>query len=122
MTHWDFDFRDHKLHGDWQAALGVTIRVPHLSMLSMAGESKRDYPASINYQSPWWQEYSCVEDHFARVSTAMTRGKPVVKVGVIHPVESYWLHWGPSENTALKREKWTITSATSRLLLFGEST
>jgi len=24
VTNWDFDFRGHKLAGDWQAALGVT--------------------------------------------------------------------------------------------------
>ena len=105
VTNWDFDFRGHKLHGDWQAALGVTIRVPHLSWVSMAGEAKRDYPASISYQSPWWEKYSLVEDHFARVNTALTRGKPLVRVGVIHPIESYWLHWGPSEQTALVRNK-----------------
>jgi len=105
VTNWDFDYRGHKLHGDWQAALGVTIRVPHLSWVSMAGEAKRDYPASISYQSPWWEKYSLVENHFARVATAMTRGKPIVKVGVIHPVESYWLHWGPAEQTALVRDE-----------------
>ncbi len=103
VTGWDFDFRGHKLHGDWQAALGVTIRVPHLSWVSMKGNAKRDYPASISYQSSWYKEYSYVEDHFARVNTALTRGKPMVKVGVIHPVESYWLHWGPEEQTALVR-------------------
>lgn len=105
VTNWDFDFRGHKLHGDWQAALGVTIRVPHLSWVSMAGEAKRDYPASINYQSPWHQQYALVEDHFARVNTAMTRGKAIVRVGVIHPIESYWLHWGPSEQTAMVRDE-----------------
>ncbi len=105
VTNWDFDFRGHKLQGDWQAALGVTVRVPHLSWVSMAGEAKRDYPASINYQSPWYQEYKLVEDHFARVNTALTRGKAEVHVAVIHPVESYWLHWGPAEQTALKRDQ-----------------
>ncbi len=105
VTGWSFDFRGHKLHGDWQAALGVTVRVPHLSWVSMAGEAKRDYPASISYQSPWYTEYKYVEDHFARVNTAMTRGKPIVKVGVIHPVESFWLHWGPNDKTAIYREQ-----------------
>ena len=104
VTDWDYDFRGHKLQGDWQATLGVTIRVPHLSWASMAGEAKRDYPASIHYQSPWYKEYSYIENHFARVNTAMTRGKPVVKVGVIHPVESYWLHWGPNDKSDLIRE------------------
>jgi len=105
VTNWDFDFRGHKLQGDWQAALGVTVRVPHLSWVSMEGEAKRDYPASISYQSPWFEEYSLIEDHFARINTALTRGKPIVKVGVIHPVESYWLHWGPVDQTADLREQ-----------------
>ncbi|MBQ8356786.1 MAG: hypothetical protein IJX39_03150 [Clostridia bacterium] len=105
VTGWDFDFRRHKIAGDWQAALGISIRVPHLSWVSMGGEAKRDYPASINYQSPWYAQYNYIEDHFSRVHTAMTRGTPEVRVGVIHPIESYWLHWGPSEQTALVRDQ-----------------
>ncbi len=99
VTNWDFDFRGHKYQGDWQAAMGVTTRVHHLSWVSMKGSAKRDYPASINYQSPWYKEYSFIEDHFARLNTVLTRGKSCVNVGVIHPIESYWLHWGPSDNT-----------------------
>lgn len=99
VTGWDFDFRGHKLAGDWQAALGVTVRVHHLTWTSMAGEAKRDYPASIGYQSPWYQEYDLIENYFARLNTALTRGQCVVKVGVIHPIESYWLYWGPREQT-----------------------
>lgn len=37
VTSWSFDFRRHKLQGDWQAALGITLRVPHLSWVSMKG-------------------------------------------------------------------------------------
>lgn len=105
VTNWDFDFRGHKLQGDWQAALGVTVRVPHLTWTSMEGEAKRDYPAAIGYQSPWYQEYPLLEDHFARLNTALTRGKPHVRVGVIHPIESYWLYWGPKEQTSGIREE-----------------
>lgn len=104
VTGWDCDFRTYKHQGDWQACLGVTIRVPHLSWYAMKGEAKRDYPASIHYQSPWYKKYNRIEDHFARVNTALTRGKPVVKIGVIHPVESFWLHWGPNDKSALFRE------------------
>ena len=100
VTGWDFDFRGHKLQGDWQAALGVTVRTPHLSWVSMNGEAKRDYPASINYQAPWYKRYSLIEDHFARVNTAMTRGKCRTRIAVLHPVESYWLHWGVAQQTA----------------------
>lgn len=100
VTGWEFDFRGHKFQGDWQAALGVTVRVPHLSWVSMKGSAKRDYPASIHYQSCWYNKYAYVEDHFARVNTAMTRGVPDVKVAMIHPIETYWMNLGPRENTA----------------------
>ena len=103
VTNWDFDFRGFKLYGDWQAALGVTVRVPHLSWVSMKGEAKRDYPGSISYQSPYYPEFSYVEDHFARVNTALTRGKAMVRIGVIHPIESYWLHYGPNDRTGFLR-------------------
>ena len=120
VTGWDYDFRGHKFQGDWQAALGVTVRVHHLSWVSMKGEAKRDFPASIHYQSPWWQDYSYVEDHFARVNSAMTRGKPLVRVGVIHPVESFWLRYGTAEQTGAAREQMDaqFTSLTE-WLLFG---
>ena len=100
VTGWDFDFRGHKFQGDWQAALGVSVRVPHLSWVSMRGSAKRDYPASIHYQSAWYREYPYIEDHFARLNTVLTRGKPDVKIGVIHPIESFWMHNGPAESSA----------------------
>ena len=103
VTNWDFDFRGHKLQGDWQAAMGITHRVPHLYWVSMGGEAKRDYPASIGHQSPWYREYSHIEDHFARVNTVMTRGTPDVRIAVIHPIESYWLHFGPADQTGTHR-------------------
>jgi len=105
VTNWNFDFRGHKLQGDWQAALGVTVRAPHLSWVSMNGEAKRDYPSTFNYQSPWFEEYPYVENHFARVASVLTRGKAICHIGVIHPIESYWLHWGTREKTAAIREE-----------------
>ena len=100
VTGWEFDFRGHKFQGDWQAALGVTFRVPHLAWVSMQGSAKRDYPASIGYQSSWFREYGFIEDHFARVNTALTRGLPGVKVAVIHPIESAWITEGVREHTS----------------------
>ena len=105
VTGWHYDFAGHKGQGDWQAALGVTLRVPHLSWVSMAGEAKRDYPATFGYQSPWYERYPVVEDHFARLNTVMTRGKPMVRIGVLHPIESFWLCFGPKEQTRLEREQ-----------------
>lgn len=120
VTGWRWTFEGHKGQGDWQAALGVTFRVPHLFWSTMAGEAKRDYPACIGYQSPWWREYNTVETHFGRVNAAMTRGRAVTKVAVVHPVESYWLANGPKDANAdecEEREK-AFADLTS-WLLFG---
>ncbi len=102
---WDLDFRGHKHHGDWQAAMGVTVRVPHLSWASMKGEAKRDYPQSIHYQSCWYRKYPLIEDHFARLNTVLTRGKACVRIGVIHPIESYWLHLGARDRNSVACEQ-----------------
>ncbi len=121
VTNWNFDFRGHKLAGDWQAALGVNFRVPHLAWMSMRGESKRDYPASIFYQSPWYGKYHLIEDHFARVNMAMSRGKRQVKIGVIHPVETSWLHWGAdSEKKSVLKAMDTAFKSVTATLLFAQ--
>ena len=100
-TGWDFPFEAHKALGDWQAACGINLRCQHLCWYTMLGEAKRDYPASIFYQSPWWEHYSKVEDYFARVTAVMTRGTEVRDLLVIHPVESMWTmahrDWGKDE-------------------------
>jgi hypothetical protein len=90
-TGWDFPFAGHKALGDWQAALGINLRCQHLSWYTMEGQAKRDYPASIFYQSPWWESYGKVEDYFARIGAVMTRGEEVRDLLVIHPVESMWM-------------------------------
>ena len=105
VTQWNCDFKTFKLQGDWQAALGVTIRVPHLAWMSMEGEAKRDWPGSIFHQAPWWKEFRVVEDYFARLNTALTRGKPCIATAVLHPVEGVWLHQGNQADTQQGRQE-----------------
>lgn len=81
------------------AALGVTVRVPHLTWYTMKGSAKRDYPASIGAHSPWYTEFPLLEEHFARLNTVLTRGRPVVRIAVIHPIESDWVLCGPEAQT-----------------------
>ena len=90
-TGWDFPFAGHKALGDWQAALGINLRCQHLAWYTMSGEAKRDYPAGIFYQSPWWELYGKVEDYFARIHAVMTQGEEVRDLLVIHPNESMWM-------------------------------
>ena len=82
LTGWDCSFAAFKAQGDWQAALGVTCRVPHLAWYSMRGEAKRDCPGPISHQQPWWQEWRLLEDHFARLATILTRGRQIGRAHV----------------------------------------
>ncbi|NQU75469.1 MAG: hypothetical protein HQ546_04025 [Planctomycetes bacterium] len=95
-TGWDWPLEGHKFVGDWQYAVGVNFRCPHLTHYSLAGGAKRDYPASICAHSPWWKYYHVVEDYFARLSLMLTQGRPVRDVLIIHPVESAWGLFGPT--------------------------
>jgi len=105
-TGWHFPFAGHKVQGDWQAALGINLRCQHLAWYTMEGQAKRDFPASIFYQSPWWRQHRRVEDYFARLNVVLTRGAEVRDLLVIHPVESMW---------TLCRPGWRESAATAEL-------
>ncbi len=89
-TGWHFNFKAHKAVGDWQALFGINLRCQHLSWYTMEGESKRDYPASILHQSPWYHDYAKVEDYFARFGLVMSEGQPDCDVLLLNPIESLW--------------------------------
>ena len=89
-TGWQFNFKSHKAVGDWQALFGINLRCQHLSWYTMEGESKRDYPASILHQSPWYPYYDKVESYFGRFGLVMSEGSAACDVLVINPIESVW--------------------------------
>lgn len=89
-TGWHLTFQEHKAIGTWQALFGANLRCHHLAWYSMQGEAKRDYPASISFQSDWHRYYAYVEDYFARLHWFMAQGRPVCRVLVLNPIESLW--------------------------------
>ena len=89
-TGWDFPLFGHKAIGDWQYALGINNRCLHLTWYSMAGEGKRDYPASFSNHSPWFKQYYFVENYFARLGAVLQHGDEIRDLLVIHPIESLW--------------------------------
>ena len=87
---WNVSLEELKWMAEWQFVLGVDMVCPHLSLYSSRGCRKRDYPPSLHYQQPWWDDYSILNDYFARLTFMLTRGKHVADVLVIHNVESAW--------------------------------
>jgi hypothetical protein len=99
----DFAHAGRKWIGDWAYVLGVTLNNPHLSLYSMRGERKRDYPQNLFYQQPWWPENSLIADYFARLSYLLSQGRRVVDILVIHPVGSAWALYRPGAARAIDR-------------------
>jgi hypothetical protein len=99
----DFAHTGRKWIGDWAYVLGITLNNPHLSLYSMRGERKRDYPQNLFYQQPWWPENRLIADYFARLSYALSQGQRVVDILVIHPIGSAWTLYRPGASYEVDR-------------------
>jgi hypothetical protein len=89
---WDISFTDLKRNGDWEYALGVNLMNQHLTYFTMAGARKYDYPPTFDYHEPWWGDYKYLNDHYARLSLALSSGKQVNDILVLEPTTSAWLY------------------------------
>ena len=88
-------FEGQKWIADWHFVHGINLMNPHLTLYSMRGERKRDYPPTLSYQQPWWRYNNLFADYTARLSFALTRGERAPQVLVIHPIESAWCVFQP---------------------------
>lgn len=91
----DTSFFHRKWIADWMAVLGVNYFNPHLSLYSMRGERKRDYPPNFFYQQPWWGQEEGFGDYMGRLSYAAAQGKREVDILIIHPIGSLWSEYSP---------------------------
>lgn len=89
---WEVTFKDLKRLGDWEYVLGINLMNQHLSFYTMAGDRKYDYPPSFSYHNPWWKSYKYLNDHFARLSLALSSGKQENKTLIIEPTTTAWLY------------------------------
>jgi len=89
---WELTFAEMKRNGDWEYALGVNFMNQHLTYFSMAGARKYDYPPTFDYHEPWWNNYKYINDHYARLSLALSAGKQINDILVLEPTTSAWLY------------------------------
>lgn len=76
----------------WMAHLnlvmGINLLCPHLAWYSLTGVRKRDWPQTMSYQQTYWPDLPLLNDYFARLSSILSTGRPVVDVLMLHPMES----------------------------------
>ncbi len=87
----NMNFEDRKWIAGWHAILGVNHFCPHLTLYSMAGVRKRDYPPTFSYHQPYWKYNKAIEDYLGRISYATTVGRYDPQFLVIHPLESEYI-------------------------------
>ena len=90
---WDITFAQMKRNGDWEYALGVNLMNQHLTYFSLAGARKYDYPPSFDYHEPWWNDYKYLNDHYARLSLALSSGRQINNILVLEPTTTAWLYY-----------------------------
>jgi len=88
-------FEDRMWITGWHTLMGVNFMCPHLSLYSMKGERKRDYPPTISYQQPYWRYNKLFEDFSARLCTFATVGKTEAEICVLSPIESDYIERAP---------------------------
>ena len=70
---------------------GANMLCPHLTLYSMKGLRKRDYPPTFGDQEPWWSENARFEDFAGRLCWFAATGKPVGDVCVLSTIESDYI-------------------------------
>lgn len=104
-TGWDFSFAGQKRVGDWQFVMGVNKRCQHLSLYSLSGCRKRDYPPSFNYHTSWWSHNHILEDYFARLAICVTMGEVEREILFLHPVGTIWMKSGSTMEEDLENRQ-----------------
>ncbi|MEI6047256.1 MAG: glycosyl hydrolase [Bacteroidota bacterium] len=89
---WELTFTDMKRNGDWEYALGVNLMNQHLTYFTLSGARKYDYPPSFDYHEPWWKDYKYINDHYARLSLALSAGRQINDILILEPTTSSWLY------------------------------
>ncbi len=102
---WDLTFTQMKRNCDWQYALGVNFLNQHLTYFTLAGARKYDYPPSFDYHQPWWEYYRYINDHYARLSLALSSGRQINDILVLEPTTTAWLY----DSYAVRNPKVTET-------------
>lgn len=87
----NMNFEDRKWILDWHIINGINFVVPHLSLYSMKGARKRDYPPNFSPAQPYWDYNKIFEDYTGRMCYINTIGKYAADILVIHPLESEYL-------------------------------
>lgn len=115
MCGWDVRFNELRWIAQWQFLNGVNTLCQHLSAYSLRGLRKRDYPASLHIQEPWFAEYRSLQDYFARTGAALEQGTDDTKVLLIQPLGNAAGYYTKANLTAIRALSDSFDRVTAQL-------
>lgn len=98
---YDSGLPDYKRIGDYLFANGINYINEHLTYTSYVGARKRDHPQSFDWRQPWWEEYTALNDYFARLSLILSQGKAEERILVLNPTITGWISPRNTEESQL---------------------
>ncbi len=95
-------FSELKALYEWHMVRGINLMCQHLEAYSMKGIRKRDYPPSMYYQQPWWDDYKTFIDSMSGVGKILNEGREETSVLLIHPMSLAWTMYNDSDKSKIE--------------------
>ena len=113
---WDVSLNELKWIMQWQMVNGVTSLCPHLEGYSLRGERKRDYPASVFYQLPWFKEaYKPFAEFICKTGTVLDEGKEEAPILLIEPMQTAYIMQNPKNSIEINNLQSNFENITNEL-------
>ena len=88
---------------EWQMVRGVNLLCQHLAGYTLGGIRKRDYPPTVYYQQPWWNEYKTLVDALSRESSILANSEKKVDTLIIAPQTTAWTLYNSKDREKAKK-------------------
>lgn len=113
---WDVSLNELKWIMQWQMVNGVTSLCPHLEGYSLRGERKRDYPASVFYQLPWFKEaYKPFAEFICKTGTLLDTGLEEAPILLIEPLQTAYIKHNPKNTEKINELQSRFENITNEL-------
>lgn len=113
---WDVSLNELKWIMQWQMVNGVTSLCPHLEGYSLKGERKRDYPASVFYQLPWFKEaYKPFAEFICKTGALLDEGREEAPILLIEPLQTAYIKQNPKNEKEINELQSNFENITNEL-------
>ncbi len=90
---WNVNFEELLWIYEHQMVHGINYLCQHLEGYTLRGIRKRDYPATLFKQQPWWNDYHTFNDKVSRIGMLIAEGKTEHEILVLHSADSAWANF-----------------------------